>query len=58
MKYGKIIDGSLIIGKGCKDDFSEVEEIKGYKISELIKLTKGQYGNETFKNFFKDKDNE
>ena len=29
MKYGKIIDGNLIIEKGCKDDFSEVEEIKG-----------------------------
>ena len=29
MKYGKIIEGTLIIKKGCKDDFSDVVEIKG-----------------------------
>ena len=43
MKYGKIIDGNLTIEKGCKDDFSEVEEIKGYcyiySNVELPKLT-------------------
>ena len=29
MKYGKIIKGNVIIKKGCKDDFSEVEKITG-----------------------------
>jgi len=30
MKYEKIIEGNLIIKKGCKDDFSCVEKITGY----------------------------
>ena len=30
MKYGKIIEGNLKIKKGDKNDYSEVEEIKGY----------------------------
>ena len=30
MKYGKIIEGNLIIKNDCKDDFSKVVEIKGY----------------------------
>ena len=29
MKYGKVIEGNLIIGKGCTDDFSKVEKITG-----------------------------
>ena len=43
MKYGKIIKGNLVITKNCKDDFSEVVEIKGYcdihSDVELPKLT-------------------
>ena len=43
MKYGKIIEGNLRIEKGCKDDFSEVVEIKGscyiHSDVELPKLT-------------------
>lgn len=43
MKYGKIIEGNLEIKKGCKDDFSEVEEIQGsceiYSDVEFPKLT-------------------
>ena len=30
MKYGKVIEGNLVIKKGCKDDFSEVVTITGY----------------------------
>ena len=30
MKYGKVIEGNLIVKKGCKDDFSNVVKITGY----------------------------
>lgn len=30
MKYGKVVEGNLEITKDCKDDFSEVVEVKGY----------------------------
>lgn len=30
MKYGKIIKGNLIIKKGDKNNYSQVEEITGY----------------------------
>jgi hypothetical protein len=41
---------------GTKHFVSGLAKTKAkYKVSELIELTAGQYGNETFKSFFEEK---
>ena len=54
IKMYRIITGAC--EAGTKHFVSGLTKTKAkYKVSELIKLTAGQYGNETFKNFFEGK---
>ena len=54
IKMYRVITGAC--EAGTKHFVSGLTKTKAkYKISELIELTKGQYGNKTFKNFFEGK---
>ena len=57
IKMYRVITGAC--EAGTKHFVSGLAKTKAkYKVSELIELTKGQYGNETFKNFFEEQDDE
>jgi hypothetical protein len=49
----RIITGACAAGTQRFVDGLSKDEIKdNYTVSEIIEMTKGQYGHETFKNFF------